>query len=111
MGDALMPWQLVRVVGPSMVPALRDGDRVIVRHGARVRPGDVVLARFADLPDRLVVKRAERPAAGGWWVRSDNPAAGGDSETHGPADVLARAVLVLPVRSRFPRRVTGRRAE
>jgi serine protease Do len=34
----------VRVVGPSMVPALRHGDAVLVHHGARVRPGDVVLA-------------------------------------------------------------------
>src|SRR5881227_547057 len=29
--EALLPWQWVRVSGPSMVPTLRDGDRVVVR--------------------------------------------------------------------------------
>jgi phage repressor protein C with HTH and peptisase S24 domain len=95
--------QFVRVIGPSMVPTLRHGDAVLVRHGARVRPRDVVLASFADLPDRLVIKRAVRPVDGGWWVTSDNAFAGGDSETHGVADVHARVVLRL--RRGVPRRV------
>jgi hypothetical protein len=90
---ALLPLQLVRVVGPSMVPALRHGDAVIVRHGARIRPGDVVLATFRAVPGRLVLKRAVRAVDGGWWVASDNTAAGGDSATHGVADVHARVWL------------------
>ena len=90
----LLPWQLVRVHGPSMVPVLRTGDLVIVRHGAHIHPGDVVLARFADL-DRWVLKRAVRAVDGGWWVESDNATAGGDSRTHGAAEVSARVVLVL----------------
>jgi nickel-type superoxide dismutase maturation protease len=102
--EALLPWQLVRVLGPSMVPALRHGDRLIVRHGARVRPGDVVLARFPSMPGRFVVKRAAHAVDGGWWVRSDNSSAGGDSAAHGAAEVLARAVLVLPAGSRLPHR-------
>lgn len=110
--STLLPARLrlrrVMVSGPSMVPALRDGDTVLARVGATVRPGDVVLARFRDLPDRLVVKRAVRPDAGGWWLESDNPFAGGDSSVHGPADVEARVLLVLsPGR---PRRVPGRPA-
>jgi len=91
----LLPWQLVHVSGPSMVPALRSGDVLLVRHGASVRPGDLVLARFRDLPGLHVVKRAVRPVDGGWWVASDNAAAGGDSSSHGVADVLARVVLRL----------------
>jgi phage repressor protein C with HTH and peptisase S24 domain len=86
-----------------MVPALRHGDTVIVRRRARVRPGQVVLARFRALPDRLVVKRAVRPEDGGWWVASDNGFAGGDSATHGVADVLGR--VVLRVSRGLPRRV------
>jgi phage repressor protein C with HTH and peptisase S24 domain len=86
-----MRWQRVVVSGPSMVPTLRDGDRVLVRHGARIRAGDLVLARFDDL-DRLVLKRAVRPERTGWWLASDNPFAGGDSETHGPGRPLARVV-------------------
>ena len=90
----LVPWQLIRVSGPSMVPTLRDGDTVLVRRGSRIRPGDVVLARFADLPGRLVVKRAHHLVGGGWWLVSDNVAAGGDSRTHGPGPALGRVVLV-----------------
>jgi phage repressor protein C with HTH and peptisase S24 domain len=104
-GAAILPWQRVLVSGPSMVPTLRSGDVVVVRHGARIRPGDVVLARFRALPDRDVLKRAVRAQDGGWWLASDNTAAGGDSAVHGVADVLARVVLVLrpgrlPVRPR-----------
>lgn len=90
---ALLPWQRVRVSGPSMVPTLRDGDIVLVRHGAGVRPGDVVLARYRSMPGRDVLKRAVRPQDGGWWLASDNAAAGGDSTVHGVADVQARVLL------------------
>ena len=92
-GTALFPWQVVRVAGPSMVPVLRDGDTVLVRHGAHIDPGAVVLARYRSMPSRLVLKRAVREQDGGWWLASDNAAAGGDSSVHGPADVDARVVL------------------
>lgn len=92
----LLRWGWVRVSGPSMVPTLRHGDLVLVRWGAPVRSGDVVLARFRSLPERLVIKRADRPEAGAWQLRSDNDFVGGDSASHGLADVLARAVLVWP---------------
>lgn len=78
-----------------MVPTLRDGDSVIVWRGARIRIGDVVLATFRDLPDRMVVKRAVRAVDGGWWLASDNRFAGGDSGTHGVAEVHGRALLRL----------------
>jgi phage repressor protein C with HTH and peptisase S24 domain len=87
-----------------MVPTLRHGDVVVVRRGARIRPGDVVLARYRTMPDRYVLKRAARPEQGGWWLASDNPAAGGDSAVHGPADVLGRVVSRLRP-GRLPRRV------
>jgi phage repressor protein C with HTH and peptisase S24 domain len=83
----------VLVEGPSMLPTLRAGDCLVVRPGARARPGDVVVARFLSRPELLVVKRAVRPEAGGWWVESDNPAVTDDSRRYGPADVLARVVL------------------
>lgn len=81
--------------GPSMVPTLRDGDRVLVRHGTTIRQGDVVLASFRSLPGRLVLKRAVREQDGGWWLASDNTFAGGDSSQHGVADVGARAVWLV----------------
>jgi phage repressor protein C with HTH and peptisase S24 domain len=95
--------RLVRIVGPSMVPTLRHGDTVLVRTEAPARPGDVVLARFRAMPDRFVVKRAVRATEDGWWLASDNEFAGGDSATHGVADVHGQVVLRL--RRGVPRRV------
>src|SRR6266702_3949309 len=93
MGHMPLAWQLVRVAGPSMVPTLHDGD--------------IVLARFRALPDRFVVKRTVRPESGGWLLGSDNEAAGGDSRSHGVADVFGRVVLRWPGgrRTRLPRRL------
>jgi nickel-type superoxide dismutase maturation protease len=83
----------VVVEGPSMLPALAPGDCLLVRRGARVRTGDVVVARFAARPDLLVVKRAVRPLDGGWWVQGDNPGVQDDSRRYGSAEVLGRVVL------------------
>jgi phage repressor protein C with HTH and peptisase S24 domain len=104
MADAVLPWQRVRVSGPSMAPTLCDGDDVIVRHGAPTRPGDIVLARFRDMPDMPVLKRAVRVHEDGWWLASDN-AAGSDSSVHGVADVIARAVLRRRRGTVWPRRL------
>ena len=35
--------EIIRVSGDSMEPEFHDGDRVLVRHGAQVRPGDVAI--------------------------------------------------------------------
>jgi len=85
-----------------MIPTLRPGDAVVVRSGARVRRGQVVVARFRDRPDLLVVKRTVRPESGGWYVTSDNPFAVGDSAVHGPADVDGRVILRCWPRPRWP---------
>lgn len=80
----------VVVSGPSMVPTLRDGDFLIVRKGAAVRPGDIVVARFRERPGLLVVKRAVAEQDGGWLLSSDNPYASGPT---GVADVAAKVLL------------------
>lgn len=77
----------VLVRGRSMEPLLRDGDFLLVRHGAAVRPGDVVVARLHDRPGLLVVKRATSRVEGGWQLASDNVSAPG--AVHGPGDVDA----------------------
>lgn len=92
--DTLIPWQRVRVHGSSMTPTLAPGDLVLVRHGAGVRPGAIVLGRFRALPGVPVLKRAVSPRDGGWLLTSDNARAGSDSRQHGVADVQARAVWI-----------------
>jgi nickel-type superoxide dismutase maturation protease len=88
-----MRWQLVLVQGPSMVPTLRSGDALLVRRGAKVRTGDIVVARFRTRPDLLVVKRAIRPQDGGWWIQGDNTLIEDDSRRYGVADVIARVLI------------------
>ena len=88
-----MPLSAVLVKGPSMAPTLRAGDALLIWRGARVRAGDVVVARFRTRPDLLVVKRAVRAQDGGWWLHGDNEFAGDDSRTYGVADVIGRVFL------------------
>ncbi len=76
-----------------MVPTLKDGDLLLVRLTRRAEPGQVVLARFRSMPDRLVLKRVVRYDEDGAELVSDNPFAGGDSATHGLADVYGRVRL------------------
>lgn len=83
----------VAVSGPSMVPTLRDGDALVAYPVRRVRPGDVVIARFRSRPDLLVVKRAIRPYRDGWWIEGDNPLVTDDSRKYGEAVVLGRVLF------------------
>jgi len=80
----------VLVRGPSMVPTLYDGDCLLVGRGFRVRAGDLVVARFRERPDLLVVKRTVSPYDGGWLLTSDNTFVEGPS---GVADVEARVLF------------------
>lgn len=96
---SLLPLGLVRVSGPSMVPAYRDADVLLVRYGARIRPGDAVVAHDPRYPALIIVKRAIRREAGGWWLLADNPYAQGDSRQFGAVPeqlVLARVLTRLP---------------
>ena len=79
-------WQVVRVVGESMLPTLCPGDLLLLRRGAQPGPGDLLVA---DLPgDRGAgVKRAVRLEPDGWWVERDNPSLGGDSWLFGAVPV------------------------
>jgi hypothetical protein len=85
------PFLRVAVAEHSMEPALH--------------PGDVVLAWHPQRPGFLLVKRAAWREAGGWWLASDNPAAGTvDSARFGPVPeerIVARVLVrYWPVRIR-----------
>jgi nickel-type superoxide dismutase maturation protease len=90
-----MRWPLwrVAVVEQSMEPGLRPGDWLLVRRAGwpgrqlRIRPGQVVIAAHPGRPGLLLVKRAARRDAAGWWLESDNPEAGAvDSRQFGAVD-------------------------
>jgi phage repressor protein C with HTH and peptisase S24 domain len=87
------PLSAVLVSGPSMLPTLHAGDCLLVRRGACVQPGQVVVARYPTRPGLLVVKRAVRPVGDLWWIQGDNPALADDSRKDGPAEVVGRVVL------------------
>ena len=100
-----MRWPLwrVAVAERSMEPALHPGDWLVVRRTMvpgrplRLRPGQVVVARHPGRPDLLIVKRAARQQDGGWWLASDNPAAGAvDSRAFGavPGNLIEGRVLL-----------------
>ncbi len=85
----------VRVVGDSMLPALRPGDWLLVRRGGAISPGDIVVARR---PQGLIVKRAFRLTGEGWWLESDNQRAAGrrDSWDFGAvptSEIVGRVIL------------------
>ncbi|MET8749547.1 nickel-type superoxide dismutase maturation protease [Streptomyces sp. NPDC059104] len=93
---------ITEVTGPSMAPTLADGDRLVVRYEALVRPGDVVVFRHPLQQDLLVVKRAAERRAGGWWMLGDNPFnETGDSTDYGAVpEELVLAVARLRLRPR-----------
>jgi nickel-type superoxide dismutase maturation protease len=97
-------WPLVRVAVEerSMLPALHPGDWLLAWRTTRIRPGQVVLAWHPQHPGFLLVKRVawreegDGELAGGWWLASDNPAAGAvDSARFGPVPDKQIVAVVL----------------
>ena len=86
---ALLPIARFQVEGESMAPAHSPGERVFVNKVAywfsKPQPGDLVVLRDPRQPDRLLLKRIDRPAGDdGWLVLGDNERASTDSRTFGP---------------------------
>jgi phage repressor protein C with HTH and peptisase S24 domain len=87
---------LAVVRGRSMLPTLRDGDRLLVRYGALPRPGRLAVVR---LPDGVVsVKRLEVVDAEGYWFSRDNAHEGLDSWALGRASTAAEVLGVVRAR-------------
>ncbi|MFV2117751.1 nickel-type superoxide dismutase maturation protease [Streptomyces sp. Act-28] len=87
----LLPFGVAEVTGPSMVPTLHHGDRLLVHYGAPPCPGAVVVLRHPLQQDLLIVKRLVERRDGGWWVLGDNQAAEAvDSRAFGtvPAELV-----------------------
>jgi nickel-type superoxide dismutase maturation protease len=92
---------LVEVQGPSMQPALWEGDRLLTVPARRgwLEPGQVVVVADPHEPGHLVVKRLTAIGAGRVEVHGDHPAASTDSRTWGPLPL--RAVRRIAV-ARWP---------
>jgi nickel-type superoxide dismutase maturation protease len=81
------------VDGPSMEPAYRKGDRLLVNRLAYLRAaprtGDVVVLRDPELRTRLLIKRVAQPPEGAplrgrVYVLGDNAEQSRDSRHFGP---------------------------
>lgn len=92
------------VRGRSMLPTLREGDRLLVRYGGLPAPGRLGIVR---LPDGVVaVKRLDLVDADGYWFGRDNPAEGLDSWAFGRASTREDVLAVVLGRIRpAPRRL------
>jgi len=98
----------VVVTGDSMLPAFRSGDCLLISARARLAVGDVVVAQRPGVAGLLLVKRVVRREDAGWWLLSDNAAAGlDDSRAFGvlsDACVVGKVLLrYYPWRRRTPR--------
>ena len=72
----------VRVIGPSMEPALRNGQVCWVGRG-RLRPGHIAVFVEPHRPGLVSIKRIVRREGAGWWVEGDNAEMSTDSRVYG----------------------------
>jgi hypothetical protein len=80
----------LRVAGDSMAPAIHSGDVILVRLGAELVRGGIVVARDAD--DGYVVKRVGRAVELGIELESLNPDYGPITIPYDPSRVLGTVI-------------------
>lgn len=91
-------WILRRVVGNSMLPALRPGDVVIGQRGKQPQIDDIVIAKVFD---KEVIKRIVKIDATGYELRGDNSKASTDSRNFGKLERNhIKGVVVKIIKSR-----------
>jgi nickel-type superoxide dismutase maturation protease len=88
----------VDVIGDSMRPTLRAGDKLLVEWGGQFAAGAIVVVRRPDKQGLLVVKRARELRKSGWIVVGDNPDESTDSRSFGPVqERLIEGVVVARI--------------
>ncbi len=102
----------IEVAGPSMIPTLAPGERLLVVPRWRgLERGDLVALRDPDLPSRLLIKRVEAVSRSRVFVRGDNEGASRDSREFGA--VSLGSIVGLAVYRYYPAAraggLTGRR--
>ncbi|KZX14106.1 S24 family peptidase [Methanobrevibacter filiformis] len=68
-GDNTLP-MIVLVDGTSMVPTLKDGEKIIIEKDKNVKPGDIVVAN--DNQYGLIIKRVNKTKGNQIYLVSDN---------------------------------------
>lgn len=63
--------RLIKVVGDSMSPTLKDGDYVLIIKPRRVRPGFLYVVNHSDLG--WIIKRLDRIESDRYFFKGDNP--------------------------------------
>jgi nickel-type superoxide dismutase maturation protease len=80
--------KIFRVQGDSMLPTLKDGDKVMILPTKSIAPGDVVLASHPYKSSVKMLKRvSEITDAGRYSLIGDNPAKSTDSRTFGSLSI------------------------
>lgn len=88
------------VSGPSMLPTLEPGDRLLVARIGSVLPGDLVVLKDPRSSSRLICKRVVSVDGRHIVVRGDNPDFSTDSRAFGP--VPAEEVVGRVLRRYWP---------
>lgn len=88
-------YQEYRVEGDSMLPSLKDGDKVLVRPPKHLQSGDIVVANHPFRNTTIIKRIREISTSGKLFLRGDNPDESTDSRTFGEIDrkeVLGKAI-------------------
>lgn len=91
--------EIFLVQGESMLPALKDGDLVLINPYAEPQTGDIVLARHPFKKSVQIIKRIrEISPEGSYFLVGDNAGESTDSRSFGAIrakDILGKAVSRL----------------
>lgn len=90
--------EIYRVTGNSMLPNLKDGDKVLVKPCESYQIGDIVVAQHPFKQSVVLIKRVSEIHENGLFLVGDNPAESTDSRTLGkisPKDILGKVVHLL----------------
>ena len=84
----------VRVLGDSMWPTLRDGDRIEAVQGPSPVVGDIVVVR-PPMTHMTVIKRVKRILQDGVFIEGDNPDPIGSEDSHNFGPIPHSSIIAV----------------